>query len=80
MLHFTGKLSHEEKSTEDVDAGFATVEESSVGKKDINRGWFLSKLNDIIILGQYNIDCWGQETQNLISGIVPVLHLSREPR
>lgn len=35
---FLGKLSHEENTTKDVDAGFATVEESSVGKKDINRG------------------------------------------
>ncbi|KOB56631.1 Cytochrome 9A20, partial [Operophtera brumata] len=34
-----GKLSHDEKITKDVDAGFATVEESSVGKKDINRVW-----------------------------------------
>ncbi|KAG6461830.1 hypothetical protein O3G_MSEX012870 [Manduca sexta] len=34
-----GKLSHEEKSTKDVDAGFATVEESVVGKKEVNREW-----------------------------------------
>nr|BAM73826.1 cytochrome P450 [Bombyx mori] len=34
-----GKLRHDEKSTKDSDAGFATVEESSVGKKDINRVW-----------------------------------------
>lgn len=33
-----GKLSHEDVSTKDVDAGFATVEESAVGKKQINRG------------------------------------------
>ncbi|KAL0892689.1 hypothetical protein ABMA27_014408 [Loxostege sticticalis] len=34
-----GKLVHDEKSTKDPDAGFATVEESVVGKKKINRAW-----------------------------------------
>lgn len=29
---------HDEKSSHDTDAGFATVEESSIGKKEINRG------------------------------------------
>ncbi|KAJ0177501.1 hypothetical protein K1T71_007510 [Dendrolimus kikuchii] len=33
-----GQLAHDEK-TADVDAGFATVEESAVGKKDVNRVW-----------------------------------------
>lgn len=33
-----GQLIHEEKGTVDTDAGFATVEESSVGKKSIDRG------------------------------------------
>nr|BBE49550.1 cytochrome P450 monooxygenase [Adoxophyes honmai] len=34
-----GRLIHEEKSEKDADAGFATVEESNVGKKTINRAW-----------------------------------------
>ncbi|XP_026324948.1 uncharacterized protein LOC113233928 [Hyposmocoma kahamanoa] len=34
-----GKLTHDEKSTHDADAGFATVEESSVGLKQVNRVW-----------------------------------------
>ncbi|XP_013172006.1 PREDICTED: cytochrome P450 9e2-like [Papilio xuthus] len=34
-----GRLTHEEKSAADADAGFATVEESSVGKKNIDRVW-----------------------------------------
>lgn len=33
-----GQLTHEDKSV-DVDAGFATVEESVVGKKEVNRVW-----------------------------------------
>ncbi|KOB74839.1 Cytochrome P450, partial [Operophtera brumata] len=33
------QLTHEDKDIKDVDAGFATVEESSVGKKSINRVW-----------------------------------------
>lgn len=38
FLKFTGKLTHDEKSSQDEDAGFATVEESSIGKKEVNRG------------------------------------------
>nr|QLI62194.1 cytochrome P450 45 [Streltzoviella insularis] len=34
-----GQLTHEDKTAQDEDAGFATVEESSVGKKDINIVW-----------------------------------------
>ncbi|XP_013135368.1 PREDICTED: cytochrome P450 9e2-like isoform X2 [Papilio polytes] len=34
-----GRLLHEEKSAVDTDAGFATVEESSVGKKNVERVW-----------------------------------------
>ncbi|KAG6461828.1 cytochrome P450 9e2 [Manduca sexta] len=34
-----GKISHEEKPTKDIDAGFATVEESAVGMKEVNREW-----------------------------------------
>ncbi|XP_026324875.1 cytochrome P450 9e2-like [Hyposmocoma kahamanoa] len=34
-----GKLTHDEKSSQDMDAGFATVEESSVGQKEIKRVW-----------------------------------------
>ncbi|KAG6461827.1 cytochrome P450 9e2 [Manduca sexta] len=34
-----GKISHEENSTKDIDAGFATVEESAVGLKEVNRVW-----------------------------------------
>ncbi|XP_026318081.1 cytochrome P450 9e2-like [Hyposmocoma kahamanoa] len=34
-----GKLTYDEKSSQDNDAGFATVEESSVGMKQINRVW-----------------------------------------
>ncbi|XP_049869418.1 uncharacterized protein LOC126369166 [Pectinophora gossypiella] len=34
-----GKLTHDEKASADPDAGFATVEESAVGKKEINRVW-----------------------------------------
>ncbi|XP_045535827.1 cytochrome P450 9e2 [Papilio machaon] len=34
-----GRLTHEEKSAADADAGFATVEESTVGKKNIDRVW-----------------------------------------
>ncbi|KAM3966423.1 cytochrome P450 9e2-like [Aphomia sociella] len=34
-----GKLTYDEKTAQDADAGFATVEESSVGKKTINRDW-----------------------------------------
>ncbi|XP_026318088.1 cytochrome P450 9e2-like [Hyposmocoma kahamanoa] len=34
-----GKLTHDEKSSQDKDTGFATVEESSIGQKRINRAW-----------------------------------------
>ncbi|CAH0397698.1 unnamed protein product [Chilo suppressalis] len=34
-----GKLVHDEKTTNGTDAGFATVEESNVGKKNIDRVW-----------------------------------------
>nr|QPF77609.1 cytochrome P450 monooxygenase CYP9A124 [Ostrinia furnacalis] len=34
-----GKLLHDEKVTQDTKAGFATVEESAVGKKNIDRVW-----------------------------------------
>ncbi|XP_026324880.1 cytochrome P450 9e2-like [Hyposmocoma kahamanoa] len=34
-----GKLTYDEKSSRDKDAGFATVEESFVGQKQINRVW-----------------------------------------
>lgn len=34
-----GKLVHEEKSSKDVAAGFATVEESAVGTKTVTREW-----------------------------------------
>ncbi|KAJ8728443.1 hypothetical protein PYW08_016828 [Mythimna loreyi] len=34
-----GKLTHEEKSEEQTNTGFATVEESEVGKAKINREW-----------------------------------------
>ncbi|CAK1596650.1 unnamed protein product [Parnassius mnemosyne] len=34
-----GRLTHEDKSAIDTNAGFATVEESSVGKKNIDRVW-----------------------------------------
>ncbi|XP_053607719.1 cytochrome P450 9e2-like [Plodia interpunctella] len=34
-----GKLVHEDKTVEDANAGFATVSESAVGKKDISRVW-----------------------------------------
>uniref|UniRef100_A0AAU7NIQ9 unspecific monooxygenase n=1 Tax=Maruca vitrata TaxID=497515 RepID=A0AAU7NIQ9_MARVT len=34
-----GKLVHDDKSSKDTDAGFATVEESAVGKKQIDRVW-----------------------------------------
>ncbi|NP_001103404.1 cytochrome P450, family 9, subfamily a, polypeptide 19 [Bombyx mori] len=34
-----GKLVHDNKSSKDTDAGFATVEESAVGKKQIDRVW-----------------------------------------
>ncbi|XP_026324886.1 cytochrome P450 9e2-like [Hyposmocoma kahamanoa] len=34
-----GKLTYDEKSSHDKDTGFATVEESSVGQKQINRVW-----------------------------------------
>ena len=39
---FTGQLAHEEKAGNDVvqDTGFATVEESAVGKKAIDRGLY----------------------------------------
>ncbi|XP_028036963.1 cytochrome P450 9e2-like [Bombyx mandarina] len=33
------KLVHDDKSSKDTDAGFATVEESAVGKKQIDRVW-----------------------------------------
>lgn len=41
MFYFSGKLTHDEKSTHDADAGFATVEESSVGLKQVNRGRYV---------------------------------------
>lgn len=41
-----GQLTHEDKEDKDVDAGFATVEESSVGKKNVNRGWYF-KLSEL---------------------------------
>ncbi|XP_073945642.1 cytochrome P450 9e2-like [Choristoneura fumiferana] len=34
-----GRLTHDERSDKDADAGFATVEESTVGKKTTNRTW-----------------------------------------
>ncbi|KAM3966424.1 cytochrome P450 9e2-like [Aphomia sociella] len=34
-----GKLTHDDKNTLDADAGFSTVEESSVGKKTTDRVW-----------------------------------------
>ncbi|KPJ03683.1 Cytochrome P450 9e2 [Papilio xuthus] len=34
-----GKLTHEEKTGADADIGFATVEESSVGRKKVSRVW-----------------------------------------
>nr|ULR85594.1 cytochrome P450 [Spodoptera frugiperda] len=34
-----GRLTHDEIKTNDLAAGFATVEESSVGQKEINRVW-----------------------------------------
>ncbi|XP_041978536.1 uncharacterized protein LOC121732648 [Aricia agestis] len=34
-----GNLNHDDRGTSDADAGFATVEESSVGRKKINRVW-----------------------------------------
>ncbi|CAG5032346.1 unnamed protein product [Parnassius apollo] len=42
-----GRLTHEDKGAIDTDAGFATVEESSVGKKKIDRVW-----TDIDIVAQ----------------------------
>lgn len=41
LLNCLGRLLHEEKSAADTDAGFATVEESSVGKKNVERGKYL---------------------------------------
>ena len=35
-----GKLTHEDIKSNDVAAGFATVEESSVGKKQVTRGLY----------------------------------------
>lgn len=37
-LNFAGKLLYDEKVTQDIDAGFATVEESVIGRKKIDRG------------------------------------------
>lgn len=41
-MRILGRLSHDDKSSEngnsDRDAGFATVEESTIGKKNIERG------------------------------------------
>lgn len=34
----SGKLTHDDTKSNDVAAGFATVEESAVGKKTIDRG------------------------------------------
>lgn len=34
-----GKLTYDDKTAKDADAGFATVEESAVGKKAVNRVW-----------------------------------------
>nr|AZJ25099.1 CYP9A121 [Cydia pomonella] len=34
-----GRLTHDESSDKDADAGFATVEESDVGKKSVTRAW-----------------------------------------
>lgn len=39
-----GKLKYDDKTAQDTDAGFATVEESSVGKKVIDRVWSDSDL------------------------------------
>ena len=33
-----GQLKHEEKQSDNADTGFATVEESDIGKKNIERG------------------------------------------
>ncbi|XP_026318087.1 cytochrome P450 9e2-like [Hyposmocoma kahamanoa] len=34
-----GKLTHDQKSSQDKDAGFATAEESSIGQNQINKVW-----------------------------------------
>lgn len=34
----SGKLTHEDYKSNDIAAGFATVEESAIGRKEINKG------------------------------------------
>ena len=57
-----GKLTHEDIKSNDVAAGLATVEESSVGKKQVTRGLynyfsleFCDKYKSIILIDPANI-------------------------
>lgn len=43
-LNFKGKLTHDEKSNTGKDTGFATVEESSIGRNKVDRG-MLNSIN-----------------------------------
>lgn len=45
LLHyiFSGKLNHETMKTDDIGAGFATAQESTICKKEISRGNYLLK-------------------------------------
>ncbi|XP_013135366.1 PREDICTED: cytochrome P450 9e2-like [Papilio polytes] len=45
-----GNLRHEDRSGQDTDAGFATVEESAVGRKNIDRVWTDNDLVAQVIL------------------------------
>lgn len=44
-MSLAGNLRHDEHSDDDSGAGFATVEESNIGKKTHNRGKFSSQIH-----------------------------------
>jgi hypothetical protein len=41
LFVFTGKLVHETKPRQDLDTGFATVEESALGNRSVKKGKYL---------------------------------------
>lgn len=44
-MSLAGNLRHDEHTDDDSGAGFATVEESNIGKKTHNRGKFSSQIH-----------------------------------
>lgn len=63
--NITGKLTYDEKTSQDKDAGFATVEESSVGRKQVNRS-MLFLYTETVSTGDLRL-CW-RSVQDLVKG------------